>query len=250
MTSTTKADDGLETSTRGLMLTSGRQDWSAHLGHVLRSPVTNILAQIEALQHGVFGTMSELQKQSLLSATASVERLMEVITDVVDLNQTAIGNLVFVDKDSSLEMLCRHGFDMVQEYAAHRAIKMTLEVSKGVTIRSDPRYFRQMIAELILAGVGGFYKAGCLNLNVTCMPEIQGVSIELNTDSGNVLEACKAGLFITEKLIELMKGDISSIVQQDHSVITTLRLPNCIRVMTQEGNLVLSSAEPLGELAG
>lgn len=230
MTATISADDNSATSPGEGMFNSGRQDWLAHLGHELRSPVTNILAQIEALQYGVFGTMSELQKQSLSSATASVERLMEVITDVLDLNQTAVGHLVVVEKDSSLEKLCRHGFSLVQEYAVHRGVKMTLEVATGISIRTDPRYFRQMIAELLLAGLGSLSSPGYLRLKVTCVPEIQGVCITLHADSGNTLRVKEAELLATKKLVALLGGDIICIVQPDLAVITTLNLPNCMRV--------------------
>ncbi len=230
MKATIRADDNSTISPGDGMFNSGRQDWLAHIGHELRSPVTNILAQIEALQHGVFGPMSELQKQSLSSATTSVERLMEVITDVLDLNQTALGHHVLAEKDCCLEKLCRHGFNLVQEYAVHRGVKMTLEVAKEISIRTDPRYFRQLIAELLLAVLGSLSSPGCLSLKVTCVPEIQGLCITLHADSGNTLRVKDAELLATEKLVAILGGDIHCTAQSDLTVITTLHLPNCRRV--------------------
>jgi len=101
ITSTKEAEKQLRQMNERLILTNAELDratrlkdeFLANMSHELRTPLNAILGMTEGLQDGVFGNLSEQQKQAVNSIAQSGHHLLSLINDVLDLAKVESGEL-------------------------------------------------------------------------------------------------------------------------------------------------------------
>src|SRR3954449_10872001 len=104
-----------------------RSHFLAHMGHDLRSPMTNILALTEALEDGVYGQVAPAQSEPLKHIRENGHRMINMVTDLVDLARFETGQLQLNPAPGEIMDACRQGLEMARGLAS----------SKNVTVSSE-----------------------------------------------------------------------------------------------------------------
>jgi CheY-like chemotaxis protein len=131
-----------------------RSHFLAHMGHDLRAPMTNILALTEALVDGVYGPMPETQVDTLKHIRENGHRMINMITDLVDLARIDTGQTKLEPTSGEIMEPCRAGIEMANGIAKSKRITVTTEcVPPLATAMADVRRLRQLASSLATAAV-------------------------------------------------------------------------------------------------
>lgn len=124
-----------------------RAHWIADISHEMRTPVSVLQAQIEALQDGV----RPLNRECLELLHSNVSGLSALIDDLFELTLSDVGALSYQKRELSLSQLVSSCVEQYQDKA--RAADLTLAakppVGESVTLNGDPKRLEQLINNLL-----------------------------------------------------------------------------------------------------
>jgi signal transduction histidine kinase len=123
-----------------------RRSFMADVTHELRTPLSVIRGQAEAISDGVYPA-DAAHLAPILDATATLDRLVE---DLRTLVLTDAGNLVLHREPTDLGMLVRDTVESFRPQAESKGLSLTVEVGDGVPpALLDPARIRQVIGNLL-----------------------------------------------------------------------------------------------------
>ena len=158
ITSTKEAEKKLRQVNERLTLTNAELDratrlkdeFLANMSHELRTPLNAILGMTEGLQDGVFGDLSEPQKQAVNSIERSGHHLLVLINDILDLAKVESGKLELQLAPISITYLCTNSLTFVRQQALKKNIQLTTEIPEGLgDIVVDELRIRQVLINLL-----------------------------------------------------------------------------------------------------
>jgi two-component system sensor histidine kinase BaeS len=123
-----------------------RRSFMADVTHELRTPLSVIRGQAEAIADGVYPA-DAAHLAPILDATQTLDRLVE---DLRTLVLTDAGNLVLNKEPTDLGPLARDTVDSFRSQAETAGISLTTEVSDNLpAVEADPARIRQVISNLL-----------------------------------------------------------------------------------------------------
>jgi len=131
------------------------------LGHELRSPLTQILAYVEALEDDVYGPLQTRQREPLTQIRSGAHRALALVKRVVQIDKIQRGSIPAPTQSCPVLPLCETAFRQAQEIFEFPAkFTWTRRPSAPETrdlILTTPDLFQQMVAEML----------GCIAASVT-----------------------------------------------------------------------------------
>ena len=160
-----------------------KNEFLATMSHELRTPINAVLGYNALLRDGLFGQLSERQRDALDRMRNAAEHLLSLINDVLDLSRVEAGRVglspVAIEWPPFLEALS----EAVRPLAARKELAYSVEVEAGLpTIRTDETRLRQVLFALLTNAVK-FTDRGSLELRVRSVPGGNRVRIDV-TDTG------------------------------------------------------------------
>lgn len=144
-----------------------KDEFLANMSHELRTPLNAILGMSEGLQDGVFGNLSEQQKQAVNSIDRSGYHLLALINDVLDLAKVESGKLELQLAPASITYLCTNSLTFVRQQALKKNIQLTTEIPEGLgDIVVDELRIRQVLINLLNNAVKFTPDGGSVKLQV------------------------------------------------------------------------------------
>lgn len=129
-------------------------DFLGSMGHELRNPLANIIAQAETLQEGIYGPLESAQKKAVTAIQDSARQLLHLITDVVDLGRIEAGASPLTQTPCKVSEKCAGSVTLVAGLAQSRSIQIVTEIQPpDLVVLADARRLQQMISELLSAAV-------------------------------------------------------------------------------------------------
>lgn len=123
-----------------------RRTFMADVTHELRTPLSVIRGQAEAISDGVYPA-DAAHLAPILDATEALDRLVEDLRTVV---LTDAGNLVLKNEPTDLGQLARDTVESFQSQAESAGVLLSARVDDNVpTIEVDPARIRQVISNLM-----------------------------------------------------------------------------------------------------
>jgi signal transduction histidine kinase len=133
-------------STRLKTIDEQRRSFLADVTHELRTPLSVIRGQAEAIADGVYPADSA-HLAPILDATSTLDRLVE---DLRTLVMTDAGNLVLHKEATDLGALVRDTVESFRAQAAAKGVALSVDVSAGLaSVDVDPARIRQVIGNLL-----------------------------------------------------------------------------------------------------
>jgi len=121
-----------------------------NISHEVRTPMNGILGFAEIMSHS---DLSEEEKKDCISMLhESSDRLLDTITNYVDISLITSGNMSVNKKDFIPGQVLRKIFDNYKTSCSDRKLELLLEIPEqtdNISINSDPEIFRKVISQLL-----------------------------------------------------------------------------------------------------
>src|SRR2546430_3750253 len=135
----------------------------ADVTHELRTPLSVIRGQAEAIADGVYPA-DEVHLAPILDATKTLDRLVEDLKTLVD---TDAGNLVLHKESNDLAALVRDTVESFHPQAESAGITLTTEIAENLASRDvDPSRMRQVVGNLLSNAIRHTPSGGSLKVAV------------------------------------------------------------------------------------
>ena len=213
--------------------------------HDLRTPLTAIKGSLDNLVLGIAGELNDKQKKIMDRATKSVDRLTNLINDVLDLNRIESGRIVLEKSPVSLRALVESSVHENQSAANQKNITFRCEIeAKPYTITADGGKIERVIGELIGNAIKYTPQDGSIEI---LLEESQAWNIVKVKDSGigipkeelariwdrffrssiskTYAKGSGLGLSIAKELIEMHGGSITVASEQNKGTKFTVKFP-------------------------
>jgi signal transduction histidine kinase len=132
-----------------LQLEKAKSEFLSITSHELRTPITPLKAQLQMLQHGYFGTLTEKQKESLEIILRSAERLDKIIEDFLEVSRIEAARLKFVFRETNLQDLIKETVAFMEGFAKEKDVTLKTATDELPIIEIDPDRTSQILRNLV-----------------------------------------------------------------------------------------------------
>jgi signal transduction histidine kinase len=212
--------------------------------HDLRTPLTAIKGSLDNLLMGIAGALNEKQQKVMTRATTSVDRLTNLINDVLDLNRIETGRIVLEKSDIPFKALVDNIIKENQPAADQKQITLNANLGDEITLHIDSSKVERVVGELISNAIKYTPDNGTVDVGLSC--EGDSVSLSVNDSGiGMTPEECGKiwerfyrtsaskkfakgsglGLSIAKELVELHNGTLSVTSEYNQGTMFVMTLP-------------------------
>ncbi|MCA9663415.1 MAG: response regulator, partial [Myxococcales bacterium] len=155
----------LEAANRALARALRVKDaFMATINHELRTPLQGVLGISELLGSGYYGPLSAAQLDALRTLGDSAEALLQLVTDVLELNRIEAGDVEVVDEVVDVATLVDGCVRDYADVAAAKAVELRAEVDADLPrLRVDPRLLEQALRNIVANAVK-FTERGAISI--------------------------------------------------------------------------------------
>ena len=116
--------------------------------HELRTPITPMKAQLQMLENGYFGKLTNKQKESVEIILRNAERLNRIIEDFLEVSRIEAARLKFVFRKTDLNDTIRETINFLEGFAKEKNIRLIVNNSDLPIIEVDPDRVSQVLRNL------------------------------------------------------------------------------------------------------
>jgi len=233
-----------------------KSEFFADMSHELRTPLNAVLGITETLSEQIYGALNESQANSLTRIYRNGEKLLYLISDIVDLSKLEIGRVNLKYEQFNLYNFCMTCLAYVKEKAHKKNIQIIIEPEQDTglgTIVADPRRLKQILFNLLSNAVKFSPEGSTIGLRVTLIAghdeqyptyvrlsvwdqglgisaEQQAHIFEPFTEQYHQLEVkykgTGLGLALVKQLTELHHGEVQLSSELGQGSCFTVTLPN------------------------
>lgn len=205
-----------------------RQQFFSMISHDLRSPLMNLKGTLTLFEEGTYGDISAGGKTRLTGAQKNLDRLIEMINQVLLVEKLEAGMMVLHPQTANLTEIIDEAKDTLQAIIEHKNLKLAVDCSSTITLHIDKERIFQVMANLLSNAVkfspsGGAITisaaedAGFVTVRISDQgPGVPGENIEKIFDRFRMSEQKRdeklggsgLGLSICKKIVELHQGQI------------------------------------------
>lgn len=186
--------DRLQAASRGALAAAEalKDQFLSMVSHELRTPVSVILssADILSFQYGPY--VSESQKRHIDKITRSSQRLMGLLTDLLDVTQLQAGTFQLHRRPVQFEAVVDDALDSVEHLATQRHQRLVRQIPTDLPLlAADPDRLVQVLSNLLHNASKFTPTGGVITVAVT----LAGGQVQCTvTDSGPGIDPAKYGL--------------------------------------------------------
>ena len=213
--------------------------------HDLRTPLTAIKGSLDNLALGVAGELTEKQFKILGRATRSVDRLANLVDDILDLNRIESGRTVLEKTFVSFRTLVQNCMQENHAAAEQKRIALTVgDIEEPFLLYLDQGKMERVVGELIGNAIKYTPEGGSIHVQVQASGDctlltVRDSGIGLMPDecakiwdrfyrtisSQKMAKGTGLGLSIAKELVELHGGTLTVESEPGKGTVFTLALP-------------------------
>jgi signal transduction histidine kinase len=169
----------------------------ATLAHDIRSPLGAINGYCEILADGLYGPVTEKQRDAFARIRMSSQHLLSLLDNVMDMARLSAGVAGVRDEDVDLRQVAREAVEIMTPASYAKGQTLTLVPGDPVTARGDVARTRQVLVNLIGNAVKFTPGAGVITVTVSGSAGDDAGSGEIRvTDTGpGITESEQAAVF-------------------------------------------------------
>jgi signal transduction histidine kinase len=169
-------------------------DFTAMIAHDLRSPLTSIMGAAEMMDGGLLGPVNEEQKKWLCKIQATGRKLVDLVSDFLDLAKIEAGHIGLVKEDMELEQLISSTLESYLPLAQEKGIALRNLTPSLPTIHADPRRLDQVLCNLLGNAIKFTNHGGSVEVGA-CLGEGSEVRVHVKDSGVGIPKEEIAGLF-------------------------------------------------------
>ena len=244
----------------------------ANLTHELRTPIHGITGLVNVLEAGIYGPVSDAQKEAFASVHGAATQLLGMIDDLLTLSRAEAGAMKLKLVEVGVEGLMETVLGSVQWMVGTKNLTLELEMEDGLpdTIVTDRGKLSQILVNLLVNAVKFTPEGGTITVlvgprdprGVEFSVTDTGVGIprdridhiwepfeQLDSSDEREYGGTGLGLAIVKRLSRMIQGRIS--VQSEPGLGTTFELwiPNALD-SDDSGEILLDVTGAYPDLAG
>ncbi|HVF16920.1 MAG TPA: ATP-binding protein, partial [Steroidobacteraceae bacterium] len=220
------------------------------VSHELRTPVTSIAGSLGLLAGGVAGEMSPQATRLLEIARQNCDRLVRLISDILDVDRAQTGALEVKSQQQPLAPIVQHAIEMNRAYAQRLGVNIELQSGSSAEVMVDRERLIQVLTNLLSNAAkfspnGGTVRvhmrerAGCAEVLV----EDDGPGIapafhtrifqkfaQADSSDSRAKGGTGLGLSIARTIVEQLGGRIDFDRERRSGTCFIVSLPTCARV--------------------
>ena len=167
-----------------------RRAFVANVSHELRTPLTSIFGSLGLLENGLAGEIDDEAREVVEIARSSTDRLVRLVTELLDLDQLQRGRLPVRFEPTDLGPLVDAAVDCVRGHAEHVGIELDVVRPEGITVVADADRIVQVLVNLLGNAIRYSDPGQIVTLGVE--EEGRGVSVRV-VDHGRGIPAAALG---------------------------------------------------------
>lgn len=205
-----------------------RQQFFSMISHDLRSPLMNLKGTLTLFEEGTYGDITAGGMTRLTSAQKNLDRLIEMINQVLLVEKLEAGMLALNTQKANLREIIQECQDSLQAIIEHKNLELAVVCPSDLTVEIDKERIFQVVANLLSNAVKFSPAGGTISIaaaidagffTVEISDEGPGVTEE-NVDKifdrfrmseqkrDEKLGGSGLGLSICKKIVELHQGEI------------------------------------------
>lgn len=201
----------------------------ASMSHELRTPLNSIIGFTGILLMGLAGELNEEQKKQLTIVKSSGQHLLSLINDLLDISKIEEGKVDVFLTEFLFDDVLREAEETIKVQRLEKELKLQYSVESGLTLYTDYRRLKQLLVNLLSNAVK-FTDSGSISIKALTEKENLRVSIadtgigirpekiqnlfqpfqQLNSDLTKESEGTGLGLYLCQKLVTLLGGEIQA----------------------------------------
>ncbi len=154
--------------------------------HHLRSPVTNIRSELEAMQNGTYGKLDAGQSQAITKTNASVSRLTRIVDDFLNISTLKVGSQILDIKTGNMKPILIEVLDelRIDIERSHLSVKYPESTADWPHIEIDA----SKMHEALLIVIDNAVKYNVDGGSIVISTRTEDNSVENHTDNSRVFE--------------------------------------------------------------
>lgn len=122
-----------------------KQEFAAMVSHDLRTPLSSVHGTLELLLADVYDSRDEKGKNRLRKALGSLDRLLSLVNDLLDLEKLDAGKMVMDIKPTSVPELIKKAIDAVAGFAESHNVQVSGEAAEIIVMADEDRVIQVMV---------------------------------------------------------------------------------------------------------
>lgn len=224
-----------------------KSDFLATMSHELRTPLNAIGGYADLLMTGIYGAISDEQRQALGRVARSQRHLLGLINDILNLTRIEAGRVDYAISDVPLADIVSELQAMIAPQVAANGLSFEVRFAEGIVLRADHEKVVQILLNLLsnavkFTGAGGRIalrsapasREGLIAIEVADtgrgIPanKVEAVFepfVQVRADAAHANEGTGLGLAISRNLARGMGGDLSATSELGKGSTFVLTLP-------------------------
>ena len=148
-----------------------KSEFLANMSHELRTPLNGIMGMLQLLQ---LTELTAVQKDYTDTAILSCNRLVRLLTDILDLSRIEAGKLTIQSMPMALSELLRQTSDLFLPIAREKGLVLSFEIDPGVPehVLGDATRLQQVLSNMVGNAIK-FTHAGAVTVEASLLPALQ-----------------------------------------------------------------------------
>ncbi|MEX0682737.1 MAG: ATP-binding protein [Dehalococcoidia bacterium] len=227
-----------------------RRDFVANVSHELRTPLSGVKSVIETLQGGAVEDPA-VARDFLARAETEVERLVELVEELLALSRIESGELHFLEQPVDMTEVINAAAERMRPNAKQAGVELSLDVDgAGQEVTGDPSALERAVVNLIDNAIKFTPEGGSVSLSsqavdgdVTVRVRDTGAGIEprdlprvferfYKADRARQRGGTGLGLAIVKHTVEAHGGRVGVESELGHGSMFTFTLPRAVGAAT------------------
>ena len=127
-----------------------KSEFLAVMSHELRTPLNAIIGYTDLLDAGIYGEMTEQQREQLQRVDASARHLLQIVDEILSFSRMEAGAEHARMQRADLRDLVREVGDMMAPLVRRKRLRLEVQVpDEPAKVETDPPKVRQILANLL-----------------------------------------------------------------------------------------------------
>ena len=224
-----------------------KTDFISHVSYELRAPLNTIAGFIDILRNQYFGPLNERQIDYCQGISESSQKLMQLISDMIDLASIEAGKLALHYHEIELKHFLESCAALIKNRAFDQGVELAITNNSSIDVfNGDEKRLKHVMFNLLSNSLKFTLPGGRISIVAFNVPDLNmlGISVfdsgvginesdqqkifEMFTNGSRIHTAKKGaglGLPLVKRLVELHQGQVFISSKINEGTVVTLHLP-------------------------